>query len=91
MLASRHRVPPSLRCPPMARAQLTPRYSSWEQYLLEAVLKPLGMSDTGNPSDYLAGTGARARLVDGVDPPTAGPVPVAMKVSVQRTGVMTHP
>ena len=57
------------------------RYGSWEEYVMEAVIKPLGMSDTGNPSDYLAGTGARARLVDGVNPPDPAPVTVAMEVS----------
>ena len=52
----------------------------WEQYLMESVLRPLGMNDTGNPSDYVAGAGARANLIDGVDPDTSlkVPVPVAM-------------
>ena len=52
----------------------------WEQHLMDAVLRPLGMNDTGNPSDYLNGVGARANLVDGVDPGTSltQPVPVAM-------------
>ena len=52
---------------------------SWESFVREELLLPLNMSSTGNPSDYVAGEGARARLVDGVaDGSATAPVPVAM-------------
>lgn len=60
---------------------VAPAYASWEDYVTETILKPLGMRDTGNPDDYVAGQGARARLVEGIDPPSSGAVPIAMNNS----------
>ena len=54
-------------------------HAGWEAFVREELLAKLNMSATGNPSDYVAGEGARARLVDGaVSRSARRPVPVAM-------------
>lgn len=61
-----------------ALEKASPHNVTWEDYLRTEILEPLGMFDTGNPSDLRRRPQVRARIIDGVAEPNGStPVPIS--------------